>query len=109
MNIFHSICQIVCGSNLKLIYFLPPQLEDFSETLEDFLQGVADVVDDQFHVATVNVFIVAPSPRLVGFRYKYLQVVFFVQLDNGTVVLADLLAEAVNENGMALAEQVCNS
>ena len=31
-----------------------------------------------------------------------------MQLDNGTVLPADLVAEAINENGITLTELVCN-
>ena len=86
--------------------FLPPQVEDFNENLEDFQLGIVGAINDQYQVTSENVFIVAPSPRIVGSRYTYLQVVFFVQLGNGAVVSAYLLAAAVNENRMTLAEQV---
>ena len=100
--------KIACRSVAATIYFLPLQVENFTQNIEVFLQSVAYAVSDQDQIAAENVFLVAPSPRLVGFRYTYLQVVCFVQLDNGTVLPADLVAEAINENGITLTELVCN-
>ena len=93
-------------------------MEEFDENEGEFRQTVADAVNGQLdtsdpgrkrqqpqQVIANNVFIVAPSPRILD--DGTLEVVFFVQSDNGAVISTDILAEAVNETGITLATEVC--
>ena len=93
------------------------QVAEFDANEEEFRQSVADAVNEQlaaadagrkrqqFQLTAGNVFIVAPSPRLlVG---GTLEVVFFVQSDSGAVVSASVVVGAVNETGATLAAEVC--
>ena len=92
-------------------------MEQFDENAVGFLQTVADAVNGQLgttdagrkrqqpqQLTANNVFIVAPSPR--NLDDGTLEVVFFVQSDNGAVISVVILADAVNEVGTALATQV---
>ena len=101
-----------------MYFLLFPQVEEFVENAVGFLQTVADAVNGQLdltgagrkrqqpqQVAANNVFIVAPSPRILG--DGTLEVVFFVQSDNGAVISVVILVEAVNETGAILAMEVC--
>ena len=92
-------------------------MEGFNENEEEFRQTVASAVNEQLdstdagrkrqqpqQVTANNVFIVAPSPRILD--DGTLEVVFFVQSDNGAVISVVVLVEAVNETGATLAAEV---
>ena len=92
-------------------------MEDFDENEGRFRQTVADAVNGQLartdagrkrqqtDLTAGNVFIVAPSPRVLD--DGTFEVVFFVQSDSGAVINVGILADAVNETGATLAAEVC--
>ena len=97
--------------------YVPSQVEEFDENEGRFRQSVVDAVNGQLartdagrkrqqtDLTAGDVFIVAPSPRVLD--DGTFEVVFFVQSDSGAVINADVLANAVNETGATLAAEVC--